>query len=136
MHADHRRLRTGGLDDFADVVQRKPARRFRQDVLQRQRFLEEGVVLVRRFQFGDVAMAHHVHAVVSDAVADDPEQEEFASDATHVAAEAAVFELFTPQPNQRLGLLRFPQLGALAGGFQFNDVAHGHHFTRLGRPAC
>src|SRR6185437_2528634 len=130
VHPDHRGLRAGGLDHFADVVQREATRWPRQDVLQRQRLLEEGVVLVWRFQFGDVAMAHDIHAVVGDAVAHHPEQEELAADATYITAEAAVLEFFAPQPDQGLLLLRLAQLGALAGIFQFDDVVHGVHFSR------
>ncbi|WP_449422646.1 hypothetical protein [Rhodanobacter lindaniclasticus] len=96
---------------------------------------EERVVLVGCFQFGDVTVAHHVHAVVGDAVADHPEQEELPPDPADVTAEAAVLEVFAPQPHQRLLLLRLAQLGALTGVFQFDNVVHGVHFSRSGPSA-
>ena len=49
---------------------------------------------------------------------------ELAPHAAHVTAKAAVLEVFAPQPDQRLLLLRLAQLGALAGVFQFDNVVH------------
>ena len=109
---------------LAHVVEREIGRLARGDALEHHRAIDEARMAVGQLQLGDVAVTHHVQAVVGDAVADHVQQEELAADAGDVAAEAAVLEVAAPQADQLALLLGLAQAGALAPVVQAMNGSH------------
>src|SRR5690348_1188726 len=124
VHAHHGGVLGRGAHYLGDVVQREVARQARVDVADRQRLFDEDVVAVRRLDLADVRQPQRIQAIEADLVADHPHQQPLLAHAGEITTEAAVLEIAAPYAHQFTALQGAPQLGARAGGLEFQNLAH------------